>query len=635
MTIKNIKKLRPLVIAAALILSGCTDNKSDSTTINSSEAITTAPDLSTTLSTDLPTYLSTGNTSTDENTPATDDKSQEESSSSSENATPEEVTDIYLGEIAVHAENIFGKHFSAIVQHTYDIDIYNRLKALRESSEMQPTLERKDVLFSVDVNNTLNSKYIYCTDGSWYYSDMSNHGSFMIPADNEKATLIADEIIAHTALDILAKDGKYGIGSSQEADTSEEKSEPLLDTDTSSIYGETAYFYVDDRSTKLFDFAKSGDDIYYLEETSTKTDATISGSTLSTDSDVYEYFGNSDEAYFRRDFYDIYYPADSFEGTFETVPLAKRIADKYTFAYGFNASLSTGDYLCEVYKGPDDNIAVLLDDDGKIVSGWQYGADGLAVMTALRNTNEMTVNINESLEHARTHTKEIADQIELDKKKTVDDWYKEDTAKYDLPDLLGEIVEGEAISKPSVVQKYLDYFKSNKPFTLEYRAIGGFRSDYNYLTYDGSDLYDNEIVSSHDNSFNYHIENIYTGDYIYISDDNGGFRRYDRHYDNEEFYTPEWTWEEMWNYLPDPLVPIDGLTYASTFKGTINGEEYDIEKWEFQNDPPVLFFCRDGELVAFRNNVFDRETVFYITEFSETANSELIMAPGNASEISE
>ncbi len=623
MTIKNIKKLIPLAIAAALILSGCTDNKPDSTTINSSEAITTAPN------------LSAGNTSTDENTPATDDKSQEESSSSLENATPEEVTDIYLGEIAVHAENIFGNHFSAIVQHTYDIDIYNRLKALRESSEMQPTLERKDVLFSVDVNNTLNSKYIYCTDGSWYYSDTSNHGSFMIPADNEKAALIADEIIAHTALDILAKDGKYGIGSSQEADTSEEKNEPLLDTDTSSIYGETAYFYVDDRSTKLFDFAKSGDDIYYLEETSTKTDATISGSTLSTDSDVYEYFGNSDEAYFRRDFYDIYYPADSFEGTFETVPLAKRIADKYTFAYGFNASLSTGDYLCEVYKGPDDNIAVLLDDDGKIVSGWQYGADGLAVMTALRSVDAMPIDINETLEHARTHTKEIADQIELDKKKTVDDWYKEDTAKYDLPDLLGEVVEGEAISKPSVVQKYLDYFKSNKPFTLEYRAIGGFRSDYNYLTYDGSDLYDNEIVSSHDNSFNYHIENIYTGDYIYISDDNGGFRRYDRSYDNEEFYTPEWTWEEMWNYLPDPLVPIDGLTYASTFKGTINGEEYDIEKWEFQNDPPVLFFCRDDELVAFRYNVFDRKTVFYITEFSETANSELIMAPGNASEISD
>ena len=631
MTIKNIKKLRPLAIAAALILSGCTDNKPDSTTINSSEAITTTSNLSTDLSTDL----SAGNTNTDENTPATDDKSQEESSSSSENATPEEVTDLYLGEIEIHAENIFGKHFSAIVQHTYDIDIYNRLKALRESSEMQPTQERKDVLFSVDVSNTLNSKYIYCTDGSWYYSDMSNHGSFMIPADNEKAALIADEIIAHTALDILAKDGKYGIGSSQEADTSEEKNDPQLDTDTSSIFGETAYFYVDDRSTKLFDFAKSGDDIYYLEETSTKTDATISGSTLSTDSDVYEYFGNSDEAYFRRDFYDIYYPADSFEGTFETFPLAKRIADKYTFAYGFNASLSTGDYLCEVYKGPDDNIAVLLDDDGKIVSGWQYGADGLAVMTALRNTNEMTVNINESLEHARTHTKEIADQIELDKKKTVDDWYKEDTAKYDLPDLLGEIVEGEGISKPSVVQKYLDFFKSNKPFTLEYRAIGGFRSDYNYLTYDGLDLYDNEIVSSHDNSFNYQIENIYTGDYIYISDDNGGFRRYDRHHDNDESYTPEGTWEEMWNYLPDPLVPIDGLTYASTFKGTINGEEYDIEKWEFQNDPPVLFFCRDGELVAFRYNVFDRETVFYITEFSETANSELIKAPGNASEISD
>jgi len=33
--------------------------------------------------------------------------------------------------------------------------------------------------------------------------------------------------------------------------------------------------------------------------------------------------------------------------------------------------------------------------------------------------------------------------------------------------------------------------------------------------------------------------------------------------------------------------------------------------------------------------VFDRKTVFYITEFSETANSELIKAPGNASEISD
>ena len=538
-----------------------------------------------------------------------------------------EVTDSFDGGITISAENRFGNSFGAEIQSTYDADIYERLKVMREYSEVQNVQDMKDGLLTVDVKNTLRSKYIYGGDGNWYYSDITNSGCRLIPDDETEAELLADELIAHTALDILAEDDKYDIGFPTASDITAKKGEPRLDTDVSSVSGETVYCYIDDRTRRKFYFARSGDDFYYSEDSSTRTDVMTDGVPYYQSSDEYEYFGNSTEAYCRHDMYDIFYPADAFEGAWETVPLAKRIAGRYTFAYGFDAGICTEDYRCEIYRSTDDSIAALLDDEGRIVSAWQYGADGLTVMTAVKSIEEMPVDMNELLEHARTHTKEIADQKELDKKKTVDDWYKEDTAKYGLPELLGEITEGEAISEPTTVRRYLDLFGSGKPFTLEYRAIGGFRNDYKYLTSNGIDFYEKEVVSSHDNSFDYEIEEISVGDHIYMTDDNGVFVRYMK----DEYFTPD----EVKYHLPDALEPFDGFAINRAYKGTINGEGYDIEEWEFQNHNPVLFFCRSGKIEAIRYMVFDRKTVFYITDFSETAHSEFITVPEKIREITD
>ena len=64
-----------------------------------------------------------------------------------------------------------------------------------------------------------------------------------------------------------------------------------------------------------FYFAGNSDDFYYSEESSKRTDAITDGVPYYQNSDEYEYFGNSEEAYCRHEFYDIYYPADNFEGT--------------------------------------------------------------------------------------------------------------------------------------------------------------------------------------------------------------------------------------------------------------------------------------------------------------------------------
>ncbi|MBO6303071.1 MAG: hypothetical protein J6N15_11605 [Ruminiclostridium sp.] len=610
---KHINKLTSLAIAAALVLSGCAENKPD-------------PAAQSTGTETAATEMSAGSnyaekkiliqTFGDESYYLTEDIPFEG-----------EVTDSFDGGITMTAKNRFGTTFGAEIQSTYDVDIYERLKAMRESSETQTVQDMKDGLLTVDVKNTLRSKYIYCGDGNWYYSDITNSGCRLIPDDKNGSALIADELTAHTALDILAEDDKYDIGIPTVGDITAEKGEPRLNNDISSVCGETVHCYINDRTRRNFYFARSSDDFYYSEDSSTRTDVMTDGVPYYQSSDEYEYFGNSDEAYCRHDMYDIFYPADTFEGTWETVPLAKRIAERYTFAYGFDVGISTDNYRCEIYKSTDDSIAALLNDEGRIVSAWQYGADGLTVMTAVKSIEEMPVDMNELLEHARTHTKEIADQKELDRKKTVDDWYKEDTAKYDLPELLGDIAEGEAVSEPTTVRRYLDLFRSCKPFTLEYRAIGGFRNDYNYLTYDGMDYYVNEIVASHDNTFDFQIEFLAVGDYTYTSGDNGSFTRCKKG-END-------TSEAIWYYLPDALEPFDGMNFVSAYKGTINGEEYDIEKWEFQNHNPVLFFCRNGKIEAFRYNVFDRRTVFYITEFSETAQSEFIKTPDNIREITE
>ncbi len=552
----------------------------------------------------------------------------EESFSLSEDIPFEgELADAFDGGMAISAENRFGASVRAEIEPKYDHEIYERMKAMRESSVKQTMQYMKGALLTVNVDNTLKSKYIYCGDGSWYYSDIATSECRLTPDDKSESALLADELIAHTALDILAEDNEYNIYFSPVRDITAEKGASRLDSDTSSACGEVVYCYVSDRTKRNFYFARNNDDLYYSENSSTLTDVVTDGVPLYQNSDEYEYFGNSDEAYCRHDSYDIYYPADTFEGTWEAVPLAKRIADGYTYAYGFDAGVSDKTYRCEIYRGSDDTVAVLLDNDGKIVSAWQYGSDCFTVMTAVKSIDEMPVDMNELLEHARTHTKEIADQKELDKKKTVDDWYKEDAAKYDLPELLGDITEGEAISEPTTVQSYLGFFRSCKPFTLEYRAIGGFRNDYKYLTYDGTDYYVNEIVASHDNSFDYQIEFLAVGDHTYTSGDNGSFTRCRK----GEYDTPD----AIWYYLPDALEPLDGMSFVSAYKGTINGEEYDIEKWEFQNHHPVLFFCRNGKIEAFRYNVFDRRTVFYITDFSETVHSEFIKAPDNIREITD
>lgn len=558
----------------------------------------------------------------------------EESVSLSEDIPFEgELTDAFDGGIvlnasnAMDADNIFGASVVVKTRSPYDLEVYEELKELRENSETETIQSMKGALLTVNVDNTLKSKYIYCGDGSWYYSDIVNSGCQLIPDDKTESALLADELIAHAAFDILAEDDKYVIDFSAVRDITAEKGDPRLDTDTSSVCGEAVYCYVDDRTKRNFYFARNNDDFYYSEDSSTKTDAVTAGVPYYQSSDEYEYFGNSAEAYCRHDSYDIYYPADTFEGTWETVPLAKRIADRYTYAYGLDVTVCTENYRCEIYRSSDDTVAVLLGDDGKIVSAWEYGADGLMVITAVKSIEEMPVDMNELLEHARTHTKEIADQKELDKKKTAEDWYKEDAAKYDLPELLGDITEGEAISEPTTVRKYLDFFGSGKPFTIEYRAIGGFRNDYKYLTTDGIDFYEKEGIASHDNSFNYELEEISIGDHIYMTDDNGVFVRYMK----DEYFTPD----EVKHHLPDALKPFDGMSFVSAYKGTINGEEYDIEKWEFQNNNPVLFFCRNGRIEAIRYNVFDRRTVFYITDFSETVHSEFIAAPDNIRETAD
>ncbi len=537
-----------------------------------------------------------------------------------------EVTDAFESGITLTAENSFDGIMNCELSEGNDKDIYERLKALREDSEIKEGSKTDDALLTINVNNTLKSEYIYCSDGSWYYSDIVTSGCRFIPADMTESALIVDELIAYISLDIISGEDTYTMDLAQVKDTTADRESPRLKTDISDI-GEVVICYIDERSTIEYYYVKYDDNIYYSEEGSSRTDAMVDGEPYYQSFDEYEYFGNSKEKYCRHEFYDIYYPAEEFEGKREPVLLAKRISDGYTFAYGFDLSVAADKYRCEIYRGDEGSIAVLLDDNGRIASAWEYGTNILTVITSVQSIEKSQFDMEEMLEHARTHTKEIADQNELDKKKTAEDWFIEDTAKYDLPDLSGSIEEGEAISDASTVQSYLDLLGSGKPFTIEYRAIGGFRNDYNYLTTDGKDFYDEKIVSSHDNSFNYELTEISIGDYTYWSDDDGSFKRYPK---GEEFSD-----NEVLYHLPDALMPLyAGTASVKAYKGTINGEEYDIEERPM-GDQTVKFFCRDGKIIAIRYNVYDRSTVLYITKFSENAEQDKIKVPGNSREVTD
>jgi hypothetical protein len=281
------------------------------------------------------------------------------------------ITDVFESGITLTAENSMGEAFCTETPKKNDKDIYDRLKALREDSEIKEASDADMALLTIDLDNTLKSRYIYCPDGSWYYSDIITPNCCFIPKNRTGSEQTADELIANAALAVLSGGDTYTLALSSESGITDDNGSPRLNTDLSGICGESVTCYVNERSTKQFYFVGYGDALYYCEQGSRRTDAMTDGVPYYQSFDEYEYFGDPEEKYCRHEFYDIYYPAEEFEGIREPVLLAKRIADEYTFSYGFDAGIADDRYRCEIYRnGSVNNIAVLVDDDGRIVSGY-------------------------------------------------------------------------------------------------------------------------------------------------------------------------------------------------------------------------------------------------------------------------
>lgn len=489
-----------------------------------------------------------------------------------------------------------------------------------ESRSTTPELVPENGYLSVYVGGENSGLYFYCGDGIWAYSSEQTGKKLILPDDLEASEMLADKLCFYTVMPTLLSSDEEE-DTEFEADFDQISDSSVMLSDTSVHNEEVLFFYVDDRTTRVYSYTIGDEGIYYYQGTDERTDAEINGVPYHQSLDEYEYFGNSEEAYCRHEMYDVFYVADDFEGEFRPELFAQRIADNYEFAYSFSARADGSDFVCEVFRKDDETAYVLLDEDGGIFAAWFLSGDGIKLMNGM-NVYQSGLGLDELLEHAREHRDDIVAEKESKKDYTAVQWREDDLERLGLFDL-HDIDEGSEISETGVVQDYIDYLSSGKPYAFEYWSIGDFRYDYFLLTDNGTDCYMYEDISSHNNSFDYDMEQIYVGDYVYYSDDDGSYSKYAR---------SEQKGNEAGYRLPDVFFKPEDMTFSRAYTGTVCGEEYEIEEWSFGNDT-ATFFCRDGEIVAFKYMVFGKSRYFYITRYEKSADEQYIAVPSDSREV--
>lgn len=517
-----------------------------------------------------------------------------------------EPEDALLGTLEMTAANVLGEPLEYSFDGKAAADLYKSLRDMHDTAPRSEADAPEDALLTVTADSTLESTYQYLGDGRWYYSDALESGCAL--TGGEAAT---DAAYLYTALSFLSDEdtGAFSVGDAYK--------KPRIASSDQKRSGEILYCYADDRTTRQYWFNTEDGALYYYEGSATRTDAEIGGAPYYQNTDEYEYFGNAEEAWYRPEMYDVFYPADQFEGEWEPVSLAKRLAQDYRFVGGTEVTRGSDALSCESYRSSSGSMAVLLDAGGHITAAWRYDPDGLLLITSVQDPEP--VDMEELLEHARSHSDAIQKQKELDAKKTEDDWRREDLEKLGLPDLGGKVTQtGESLTESPVVQRYMTYLSGGNPFTLRWNMVGNFRCDTYVLTSDGADFYDSRIITSHDNSFDYALTEIVIGDFSYMTDDYGNFRRYPR--------STEGGGKEVYYRLPDALADSDNYTFRSAYEGEVNGETYTVEEWDL-NGEVCLFFCRDDRIIGYRHRVFGNLCYFYPTDYTQSTDNSLLCVP--------
>lgn len=470
-------------------------------------------------------------------------------------------------------------------------------------------------------NSLTRSSFYYLGNNEWLYSDLiTNRGRFTL--DEETNRLILDQLrtaVAVTVTTFNAYPDHCRLPSAFAVDWTSAYTDPRLSDSQKNTDSQYSTAYIDQRNVQECIFTISGDFVFYQQSDRERTDVSSTDTPYYLDNNCYEYVSDGNEAYARTDFTVVYYPADSFAGTYTPVPIGKLLSESGTFLGGYEALSSSGKCSLEVYDLQGATWYLVLSESGEIMCGWCAENGALMVYTSLLNYNaeDPKTDIQQIVDFAKENTKSQKEKEAEDAKKTAAEWRKEDALAAGFFDLGEDVVKGDEIDHSPVVESLISEVLSTKTYTIEFYSYGNFRIHEHKLTADGQDYYSYHKTQSHDNSFDYDLTQVVIGDTIYQYTSSA----------TEVMTYPrgaEYTAEDPLYSLPEIFKPTASPKFQGAYTATMGGEEYVVEEW---TEKASLFtcFCKDGKLVAIQYMDQGNLHFGYFTRWENTADDSLLV----------
>ena len=481
-------------------------------------------------------------------------------------------------------------------------------------------LENSEIILISDSLNRCS--FYYLGNNEWLYSDLiTNRARFTL--DEETNRFLLDQLRSEAAISSITVNAYSEIRKLPDAFavdwTSPYASSRLSDSqkNTNSQYSSA---YIDQRRFQECIFTTSGDFLLYQESVREKTNMGSSDNPYYLDSDCYEYVTDGTDAYSRTDFTVVYYPADSFAGTYTPVPIGKLLSESGTFLGGYEAGSSSGKCSLELYDLSGATWYLVLTESGEIVSGWCAENSMLLVFTSLLNydAEDPEADVKEVIEFAKNNTKSQKEKEAEDAKKTDAEWRKEDAIAAGFFDLGEDLIKGDEIDGSPVVESLISEVLSTKTYSIEFYSYGKYRLHEDKITADGQDYYSYHKTQSHDHSFDYDLTMVVIGDSIYQYSTDSDIMVFPR--------GEEYTAEDPLFSLPEIFQPTSSPKFHSAYKATMGGEEYVVEEW-LERASLYTCFCKDGKLVAIK--YMDQGSLYfgYFTRWENKADESLLASP--------
>lgn len=481
-------------------------------------------------------------------------------------------------------------------------------------------LENSEIILISD--SLTRSSFYYLGNNEWLYSDLiTNRARFTL--DEETNRFLLDQLRSEAAISAITVNAYSEIRKLPDAfavDWTSSYTSPRLSDSQKNTNSQYSSAYIDQRRYQECIFTTSGDYLLYQQSDRERSNTGISDTPYYLDSECYEYVTDGNDAFSRTDFTVVYYPADSFAGTYTPVPIGTLLSESGTFLGGYEADSSSGKCTLEMYDLSGATWYLVLSESGEILSGWCAENSTLIAFTSLLNydTEDPEADVKEVIEFAKNNTKSVKEKEAEDAKKTDAEWRKEDALEAGFFDLGEDLIKGDPIDGSPVVESLISEALSTKTYTIEFYSYGNYRLHEYLMTADGQDYYSYQKTQSHDNSFDYDITNVVVGDSIYQYSTDSDIMVFPR----KEGYTAE---DPLFN-LPEIFQPTSAPEFHGAYEATMGGEEYVVEEW-LEKGSLYTCFCKDGKLVAIK--FMDQGGLYfgYFTRWEKTAEEKLLNAP--------